>query len=189
MSKYCVVCGAELSDETVYCNECGAKAAGNDETTGSVQNRTTAPYNNGTSMTQMYPAVPTIAFWGMILLFSIPVIGFIASIVLSFVPQNRNLKNFSRAALIWIVISAVVSGLLFWGLFIFATEHVENWVDENPIFSDPDFWEIVEDYVDGSIEIPSDNEELFDFIETLPDEYKDSIPSDFFADSGMIPVE
>ena len=188
MSKYCVVCGAELSDDTVYCNECGAKTPGTDDAADSVRNTVAASQNYGAPAEQMYPAVSTIAFFGLILLFSIPLIGFIASIVLAFVPQNKNLKSFARAALIWMLIGMVVSGLIFWGIFILATEHLDAWVENNPIFSNPEFWDIVEDYADGSLEIPSNKEELQGFLETLPEDYEDyldSIPEDIYDE---IPV-
>ena len=65
---------------------------------------------------------PVVGFWaylGLFLLFSIPVVGFIASIVLSFAPKNKSVKNFARAALVWMIIGAVLVGAtvgLFWYL-------------------------------------------------------------------------
>ncbi|MBQ1965086.1 MAG: DUF1634 domain-containing protein [Clostridia bacterium] len=48
-----------------------------------------------------------VGFWtyfGLVVLFLTPVAGLIASIVFSFAPKNRNVKNFARAAMtLWIV--------------------------------------------------------------------------------------
>ena len=54
-----------------------------------------------------------VGFWsylGLVVLFLIPVVGLIASIVFSFAPKNRNLKNFARAAMtLWIVEVLVIA--------------------------------------------------------------------------------
>jgi len=51
-------------------------------------------------------------YFGLILLFSIPVVGFIACIVFSFAPKNKGLRNFSRAVLIWMVVGLLILALL-----------------------------------------------------------------------------
>ena len=48
------------------------------------------------------------AFFGLILLFSLPVIGWLMCIILAFSAKNRNIRNFSRAMLIWLVIALVI---------------------------------------------------------------------------------
>ena len=54
-----------------------------------------------------------VGFWsylGLVVLFLIPVVGLIASIVFSFAPKNRNVKNFARAAMtLWIVEVLVIA--------------------------------------------------------------------------------
>lgn len=47
-------------------------------------------------------------FW-LTVLFGIPGIGFLSTILLSFIPRNRNLKNFARSAFIIIAIPLIVS--------------------------------------------------------------------------------
>ena len=47
-------------------------------------------------------------FWTM-LLFTIPVVGFIFSIIFSFAPRNKSFKNFSRAMMIWYIIAIVIA--------------------------------------------------------------------------------
>ena len=44
------------------------------------------------------------AFLGLIILFGLPGIGFIAALIFSFVPENKNLKNFARA---WVVLKLI----------------------------------------------------------------------------------
>lgn len=56
--------------------------------------------------------VGTGAYFGLMLLFALPIIGQIACIILAFAPKNRNLKNYARANLIWMIISIVLIGIL-----------------------------------------------------------------------------
>lgn len=48
------------------------------------------------------------AFLGFEFLFSLPLIGWILCIIMSFAPKNKNLKNFARAKLIWITICTLL---------------------------------------------------------------------------------
>ena len=53
-----------------------------------------------------------VGFWeflGLIVLFAIPVVGFIAAIVFLFVPKRQSLKNFAGATLTWLIIRAVAA--------------------------------------------------------------------------------
>lgn len=57
----------------------------------------------------------TIGFWeflGMIALFSVPVIGFIAIIIFMFSPKRKSLKNYARAMMTWLVVRLVVAVLI-----------------------------------------------------------------------------
>jgi len=47
-------------------------------------------------------------FW-LTVLFGIPGIGFLFTMLLAFIPRNRNLKNFARSAFIIIAIPLIVS--------------------------------------------------------------------------------
>ena len=59
------------------------------------------------------------AFLGISLLFGIPVIGFFACAVMSFAPKNKNVKNYSRAMLIWMIIGLIISaGLIALGIWL-----------------------------------------------------------------------
>lgn len=74
-------------------------------------------------------AVGTGAFLGRLLLYSIPLIGWILCIVMSVKSKNENVKHFSRAMLLYILIGAVLCGifiaiclLLGWELILFTAD-------------------------------------------------------------------
>lgn len=56
-----------------------------------------------------YGVVGTGAYFGLMLLFAIPVIGWIACIIMAFAPKNENIKHFAKAMMIWIIIGIVLS--------------------------------------------------------------------------------
>ena len=56
------------------------------------------------------------AYFWLILLYALPIVGWFFMILFSFVPKNKNLKNFSRAHLIWFIIGLVIVLLLALGL-------------------------------------------------------------------------
>ena len=60
--------------------------------------------------------VGTGAFFGLIFLFDIPVIGWLACLIMAFASKNKNIKHYARAMLIWIVIGLVFAVI---GYFVF----------------------------------------------------------------------
>ena len=60
--------------------------------------------------------VGTGAFFGMMLLFAIPVIGWLACLIMAFAPKNKNIKHYARAMLIWIAVGLVFAVI---GYFVF----------------------------------------------------------------------
>lgn len=68
------------------------------------------------------------AFFGLMLLFALPVIGFIAAIVFSFAPKNKNIKNFARATLVWMIIGIVIAGIII-GIFYAMAASILNVVE------------------------------------------------------------
>lgn len=74
------------------------------------QNNTISTDNNPLTPYQIETNSDKIGYFkylGLTALFSIPFIGFICSILFSFIPKNKNIKSFSRAALTWLAISFV----------------------------------------------------------------------------------
>ncbi len=110
MSKFCTSCGSPLQDGDLICQNCGASAM---EAPAAQPAPMTVPYTppqtatlNGETNNE---TVSLWAYLGMIVLFLLPCVGFIAAIVMSFVPKNKNIKNFARAAVIWMVVLALLS--------------------------------------------------------------------------------
>lgn len=60
--------------------------------------------------------VGTGAFFGLIFLFAIPVIGWLACLIMAFAPKNKNIKHYARAMLIWLIIGLVFAVI---GYFVF----------------------------------------------------------------------
>ena len=59
------------------------------------------------------PEVGTGAYFGLMFLFAIPVLGWIVCLICAFAMKNKNIRNFARAQLIWMVIGLIFSGILF----------------------------------------------------------------------------
>ena len=108
MAKFCINCGHELPEGMTFCPECGAKAEG-----ASSAPRPAAEPWTASAYASAAPApaaaakdpetgvVSTGGFWGLHLLYKLPVIGFICSLVLSIAPRNRNLRHHALANFIW----------------------------------------------------------------------------------------
>ena len=51
-------------------------------------------------------------FW-LMLLFAVPVVGFIAMLIFACAVKNKNLRNFARAHIIWIIVLLILAILLY----------------------------------------------------------------------------
>lgn len=132
MAKFCTECGKEIADGVAFCTECGTKAPA-DPATATTETVTEAKdtkveipvvhtppaqsYQAQQTYTQPAPdpaskVVGTGAYFGLMLLFAIPIIGQIACLIMAFAPKNKNIKHFARAQLIWMVIAVVLLGIL-----------------------------------------------------------------------------
>lgn len=92
MANFCSECGKALQENEQFCAMCGAQVAPKEIKVCDEDN-----------------LVGKGPFFWLLLLFSIPFFGFIASIVFSCAPRNKSLKNFSRAVLIWYIIGIVIA--------------------------------------------------------------------------------
>ena len=103
-----------------YQNTSGCQNAANNPNTPNYQNASnyqgTPNYQNAPNY-QGTPYFPNAAnkvagvgtFFGLQLLFSLPIIGWIACIICAFAPENQNVKNYARATLIWLLIAVVLT--------------------------------------------------------------------------------
>lgn len=48
------------------------------------------------------------AFLGLVVLFAIPVVGWIACALMAFLPKRKSLKNYARATLVWLAIGIII---------------------------------------------------------------------------------
>jgi amino acid transporter len=80
-----------------------------------------------------YAVVGTGGFIGTMLLFCIPVIGWIACIIMAFAAKNRNRRNFARAMPVFLIIGLILSVALY---FVFswiwsaAAEYMQQYINE-----------------------------------------------------------
>ena len=138
MAKFCTECGKEIAQGVAFCTECGTKAPA-DPATATTETVTEAkdpkvdPPVVHTPPAQSYPAqqtytqpapdpaskvVGTGAYFWLMLLFAIPIIGQIACLIMAFAPKNKNIKHFARAQLIWMVIGIIIAALVIGGIVL-----------------------------------------------------------------------
>ena len=106
MARVCNSCGSQLPEGTGFCTRCGAKYQPE------LRSQTPEPGYASHPAAPAEKCVSTGAFFGLMLLFSLPVLGWVICIIMAFAPKNRNIRNFARAMLIWLVIALVISLLL-----------------------------------------------------------------------------
>lgn len=114
----CPTCGTELPENTKFCTFCGTAM----ETVAPARPAPTRPVSAAPAApAPMAPAPETKllgpwAYFGLQLLFSIPLVGFILLIVFSFDNSNLNRRNYARSywcALIVGLVVAIVFGIIF----------------------------------------------------------------------------
>ena len=116
---FCKECGKPLNDGVAFCTECGTSVGEvNKQEKVVEQTSPTPPPPSAPQPTYTPPApvvqeeiskpVSTFGFFGMMLLFMLPIVGQIAMLITAFAPSNKNIKSFARAYLIWLIIGAVL---------------------------------------------------------------------------------
>lgn len=110
MARFCTGCGSELNDNASFCTNCG-KAFDTQQT---AQNTMQTP-----AAQPVYAPVPNTGvvgtgyYFGMMLLFAIPVIGWILCLETALSNKNQSKKNFAKAMLIWLIIGLILSIAMF----------------------------------------------------------------------------
>ncbi len=115
MAKFCTYCGSPLDPESAVCKECGVEVAVAEKVTPVPQPAPTvsAPVtemkdtNEENVPTGKYAVASTSSFFWFSLLYSLPFIGFICSIIFSFVSKNLNHKNYARSILVWYLVGII----------------------------------------------------------------------------------
>ena len=139
MAKFCTECGKEIAQGVAFCTECGTKApadpapsvtetvteAATTKAETPVVHTPTAQTGYQAQQTYTQPApdptskvVGTGAYFGLMLLFAIPIIGQIACLIMAFAPKNKNIKHFARAMLIWTIIGIIIAALVIGGIVL-----------------------------------------------------------------------
>ena len=172
MARFCTGCGSELREGVAFCTECGAKAEQPVSQQPPVSQ--SIPQSVPQPAAQPVPAaedpnqvVGTGAYFGMMLLFALPVIGWIACIIMAFAPKNENVRHFARANLIWLIIALLIAGLLSLAvsaLVEFVTPYIEqiNAGDFSGLGDLGEYAEIFEQF--------GDLKDILEGLETLPAE-------------------
>jgi len=101
MTRFCKECGAEIPEGVSFCNACGA--AVQSQSVQSVQQTAAAqaPLADGT--------VGAGYFFGMILVYAIPIVGWIVCILTALKGKHQTKKNFAKAMMIWLIIGLILS--------------------------------------------------------------------------------
>ena len=145
MAKFCTECGKEIADGVAFCTECGTKAPA-DPATATTETVTEAKdtkvetpvvhtppaqsYQAQQTYTQPAPdptskVVGTGAYFGLMLLFALPIIGIISVIVMASKAKNKNIKNFAKANLIWAIIAVILSISVIVGIIALGNSFME----------------------------------------------------------------
>ena len=106
---------AGYQNTSAYQNTSTYQNAPNYQNTPNYQNQTAPNFYPGSpyfpSAANKVAGVGT--FFGLQLLFALPIIGWIACIICAFAPENQNVKNYARATLIWLLIAVVLTIIWF----------------------------------------------------------------------------
>lgn len=91
----CKHCGAVVDDQAKFCSNCGG-----DITQGSTEyipTRSEMAYRGEETLPEEYRPLSPWAYFGLNLLFSVPIVGFIFLIIFSFNGSNINRRNYARS--------------------------------------------------------------------------------------------
>ncbi len=135
MAKFCTECGKEIADGVAFCTECGAKVT--EEPVQPVVSQPVPEATRPNAEQPIYPQQPvyvqptpptvqqpipatettykpvgTGVYFILSILFALPIIGFIACIVIAKTAKNQSLKNYAKATLIWYILSLVLTLVL-----------------------------------------------------------------------------
>lgn len=126
MSIVCEKCGSEIAENSSFCTECGAAVVKSEvkaEKKAEKKSEASAKEVKKEEVVEKKPisenvfhnsksnAKPlhSVAYFFLMLLFAVPVVGLIASIAFSASSKNENLANYGKAVFIWKIIGLVIT--------------------------------------------------------------------------------
>ena len=165
MANFCKNCGKEIVDAIAFCTECGTPVPADKENLPVEVNPEIAAlpvYQQRQTYQQpyaqqkikpkcsKYEVLSTGAFFGLMFLFSIPIIGWISCIIMAFAPRNENLKHFARAMLIWLIIAAVLCVALCF-LFLWIGDGLKDYINKITDGQFSNWKDIFEQFKNGNL--------------------------------------
>ena len=129
MARICTNCGSEIPEGASFCTECGTSLTEESATAPAPEAAPAAPVSEAPAPPPAEPAWPpkekdkkkedkgkkqtgvvsTAYYFLMMLLYSIPAVGWLLCLVIGFAARNESKKNFAKAMLIWIVIGIALT--------------------------------------------------------------------------------
>lgn len=113
---FCKNCGAQMDDNAIVCESCGAEVKKEEPVTVTPAPQQTVVYTAPAQVEYRIPEenrpLSPWAYFGLQMLFSIPVVGFVFLIVFSCSGANINRRNFARSywcGLLMIAVIAIVA--------------------------------------------------------------------------------
>ena len=125
MARFCTECGKEIMEGTTFCTECGTKISENQTPPKPVP----APAAVQPPQAKNPDTVGTGYFFGMMLVYALPLIGLIICLITAFTGKNQSKRNFAKAFLIWLIIGiilAVIVAVLISVLGGMVTDYIEE---------------------------------------------------------------
>lgn len=136
MAIFCQNCGSQMEENGTVCANCGADQRAF---------QANCPSPNPAPQVDTRP-VSTLKFLGLILLFSLPLVGWIICLVMAFAAKNANVRHFARASMIWILVTLILTvaagTLLYWVTEVFL-EQTAAYIEGN---FDADGWSEIEKF-------------------------------------------
>ncbi len=88
-------------------------------------------------------------------LYSLPIIGFLVCLIMSFAPKNKNLKNFARAILIWVLIGLIITALIAGAVYLLF-DSIINLIGEDlgSLFEGIGLGDLADQFAGGLDDIP-----------------------------------